>query len=139
MQDFIVSETTKIFSNAIKRFAKDDGLDKKDVSVLLNLVEDTEDGERKVGYKICHNHTPVKDVNIMQILGRLIDLKGYSILVPPQIKKIIEGFEEELGVGDVEVCVYLDRGDDDEVLYFLYKSGELVRKFKLEDVIKIEI
>jgi hypothetical protein len=137
MQEFITSETTKIFSSAIKRYAKEDKIEEKKVSVLLHLADDED--ERKVGYKICHNHSPVKDVSIMQILGRKIDLKGYSLIVPPQIKKIIEGFEEELGKGDVEVCVYLDRVDDDEVLYFLYKSGELVRKFNLEDVIKIEI
>lgn len=138
MQDFITSETTKIFSKAIKRYAKDDGLDHENVSVLLKLIPDG-DGDRKVGYEICHNHQPVKEVTIMQILGRLIDLKGYSIIVPPQIKKIIEGFEEELGVGDVEVCVYLDRADDEEVLFFLYKAGSLVRKFNLDEVIKIEI
>ena len=33
---------------------------------------------------------------MMEILGVLIDLKGYSLLVPPQIKKIIENFETEL-------------------------------------------
>ena len=75
----------------------------------------------------------------MQILGRLIDLKGYSIIVPPQIKKIIEGFEEELGDGKVEVCVYLDRQDDEEILLFLYKDKNLIRRFSLDDVIKIEI
>jgi len=69
----------------------------------------------------------------------LIDIKGYSMLVPPQIKKIIENFEIELGTADVEICVYLDREDDDEVRYFLYKEGTFVKEFHLADVLKLEI
>ena len=137
MEEFIIGETKKIFSKAIKRFSKKDGIEKENVSILLYLTEG-EDG-REVGYKICHNHIPERESKIMEILGVMIDIKGYSMLVPPQIKKIIENFEIELSTNEAEVCVYLDREDDDEVRYFLYKEGAFVKEFNLADVLKLEI
>lgn len=144
MQEFIVNETKKIFNKAIKKFAKKDGVDQEKVSILLHLKDDgeiDENGElvREVGYKVCHNYAPVKSVTIMEVLGVMIDLRGYSMLVPPQIKNILKGFEEELSSKDVEVCVFLDREDDDEINYFLFSNGQLVKKFQLEEVLKLEI
>ncbi len=144
MQDFITNETNKIFSKAIKRFAKKDMIEEDKVSLLLHLFDDGEinesgDLERKVGYKICHNYAPVKSVGILEILGVKIDLKMYSFVVPPQIKNIIENFEVELSSKDVEIGVYLNRDDSDEVNYFLFSNGQLVKKFQLEEVLKLEV
>lgn len=136
MEEFIISETNKIFNKAIKRFAKKDGVEQENVSILLSLGQDE---DRSVVYRICHEFVPVKEVKIMDILGVLIDIKGYSLLVPPQIKKILENFESEQGSTDIEVGVFLDREDDEEILYFLFKEGRLVSKFLLADVLKIEI
>jgi hypothetical protein len=52
---------------------------------------------------------------------------------------MIENFEIELKSNNCEVCVYLDREDDNEVMYFLYKDGVLVRKFELLEVLKLEL
>jgi hypothetical protein len=144
MQEFIINETKKIFNKAIKRYAKKDGVAEENVSVLLHLYDEGEindegELERKVGYKICHNYAPVKSVSIMDILGVLIDMRGYSMLVPPQIKNILLSFESELSSKDVEVCVFLDREDDDEINYFLFSNGQLVKKFQLEEVLKLEM
>ena len=137
MEEFIINETKKIFAKAIKRFAKKDGIEQENVSILLYL-KDGDEG-KEVGYKICHNHLPQRESRIMEILGVLIDIKGYSMLVPPQIKKILENFEQELNTGEAEICVYLDREDDDEVRYFLYNVGAFVKEFYLADVLKLEI
>ncbi len=144
MQEFIVSETNKIFSKAIKKYAKKDGIEEEKVSLLLHLFDEGEIGEngevvRSVGYKICHNYAPVFSVSIMDVLGVKIDLRGYSFLVPPQIKKIIEGFEAELSSSDVEVCVFLNREEPDEVNYFLFSNGQFVKKFELEEVLNLQI
>ena len=88
MEDFIINETKKIFNKAIKRFSKKDQVEENEVSLLLYLKE--EDGEKETGYKVCHHHVPVRDTKIMEILGVLIDLKGYSMLVPPQIKRLLK-------------------------------------------------
>lgn len=144
MQDFIVGETNKIFSKAIKRYAKQGGIEEEKVSILLYLFDEGEiddNGEviRSVGYRICHNYAPVFSVSIMDILGVKIDLRGYSFLVPPQIKKILEGFESELGSSGVEVCVFLNREENDEVNYFLFSNSQFVKKFELEQVLNLQI
>lgn len=137
MQEFIVSETNKIFNKAIKRFAKKDKIEQNNVSILLNLVGSEED--RSVQYRVCHEYQPVKSVTIMEVLGVLIDLKGYSMLVPPQIKRILQDFELENNSKDIEVGVFLNPEEDDEILYFLFNNGQLVKKFELANVLKLEI
>lgn len=137
MEEFIISETTKIFSKAIKRFGKNDKVDPQDVSILMCLEEQGDD--TNLVFKICHNYQVVKETTMMGILGVLIDLKGYSLLVPPQIKKILENFQQELNSKKVEVCVYLHREEDDEVIYFLFNEGQLVKQFLLQDVLKLEM
>lgn len=136
MEEFIISETTKIFSKAINRFSKNDKQNPLNTSLILSLGEDE---EKKVEYQICFEHQPVRKCSIMEVLGVKIDLKGYSLLVPPQIKKIIENFITELGSESVEVSVYLDREDENQVMYFLYKDGHLVKRFELQDVLKLEL
>lgn len=135
MLDFISSQTREIFSKCIHRYAKKEKADEQTTALMLFLKGEGE--SREVGYKICLNHVPALEVGIMDVLGVKIDFKGYSLFVPPQIKKILEGFEVELGSNDVEVCVYLDRNEDDEVVYFLYSKKVLIKKFALDSVIKI--
>lgn len=136
MQEFIVSETNKIFNKAIQKFAKQDKLEDDQVSILLSLSKDE---EKNVEYTICHDFKPHKKVKIMDILGVKVDLRGYSFLVPPQIKKILEGFETEEKSSEVEVGVYINPEEDDEIVYYLFKEGNMVRKFELTDVLKIEL
>ena len=78
MEEFIIGETTKIFSKAIKRYAKLDFQNQLDVSLLLSL-ETNEDGERVVAYQICNHHQPVKKIKIMDVLVFLIYFKWYSL------------------------------------------------------------
>jgi hypothetical protein len=142
MEGFIISETNKIFSKAILRFSKKESQDPLQASILLCLSNDE---ERNVVYKICFEHQVVRECSIMDILGVSIDFKGYSMLVPPQIKKILENFSQELNSTNVEVMVYLGRedGNDDEdeneVIYFLYDAKRKVKRFKLSEVLKLQI
>ena len=132
MEEFILSETRTIFNKAIKRFAKENRKDSLDVSFLLNLTP-----EREVGYVYCQDHTPLRETNIKEILNvKVFDTKGYTLLVPPQIKKIIENLEARMSSNNIEVCVYLDREDDDEIRYFVYQDGKYVKEISLLELIK---
>jgi hypothetical protein len=132
MEEFILSETRTIFNKAIKRFAKENKKDSLDVSFLLNL-----NPEREVGYMYCQDHAPFRETNIKEILNvRAIDMKGYTVLVPPQIKNIIEKLESEIGSKNIEVCVYLDRDDEDEIRYFVYQDGKYLKEVNLLELIK---
>lgn len=132
MQEFIVDETTKIFNKAIKRFAKKEGIEEQNVSILLSLGE-----EKNVEYTLCVNYEPKDKLTIKEVLGVKIDLKQYSVIVPPQIKKILLGFEDEQKSSEIEVGVYLNPKDDDEILYFLFNNGQPVKQFELADVLKL--
>lgn len=131
----IISKTREIFSKAIKRFAKVDKMDEMDVSILLKLGEDE---ERQVKYFICHNYVPNREVTIKMVLnvGKIEFGMPLSHLVPPQIKKIIENLETQLDSKDVEVCVYLNKEDDEEVRYFVFNQGKLYKEVYLLDLIK---
>lgn len=151
MEEFIIGETTKIFSKAILRFAQKEKENSLNTSILLTLGDDE---NKEVEYQICFEHIPIKKISIMEVLGVKIDLKGYSLLVPPQIKKILENFESQLGSKNIVVSVYLDREDEEEVKYYLFKDGQLVDKngkslkitneyekkssFELKDVLKLQ-
>jgi len=132
MEEFILSETRTIFNKAIKRFAKENKRDSLDVSFLLSLTP-----EREVGYVYCQDHTPLRETNIKEILNvKVFDTKGYTVIVPPQIKKIIENLEARMSSNNIEVCVYLDREDDDEIRYFVYQEGKYVKEVNLLELIK---
>lgn len=153
MEDFIISETSKIFSKAIKRYAKESGVTEDRVSILLGLFDegeiDEKSGEvvRNVRYSVCLDHSPVKQVGIMEVLGVKIDFKMYSVIVPPQIKNILENFERQYGSRDVEAMVYINderfwktpEDEEDEVAFFVFKSGKVVTKFKLEQVLNLQM
>ena len=136
MQEIIIAETRKIFTKCIKRYAQKMKIEENEISLLLFLKEDD---KRKVGYKICKHHIPDSEIGIMDVLGVKIDLKMYSQLVPPYIKKILENFETELSGGKIEVCVYLDREDEEDVQYFVYKDEKFVKPFDLADVLNFEV
>lgn len=152
MEEFIIGETTKIFSKAILRFARKEKENSLNTSILLTLGDNE---NKEVEYQICFEHIPTRKISIMEVLGVKIDLKGYSLLVPPQIKKILENFESELGSKNIVVSVYLDREDEEEVKYYLFKEGQLVDKngqplkitdlsekkssFELKDVLKLQV
>ena len=137
MIDFIVSETEKIFCKAIKSFSKKALLDDTQVSFIMSLYE--VDGENVVKYELCHEHIPVRETNIKELLGvKNIDFKGYTYFVPPRIKQILEDFSISLNSKNIEISVYLSRDNEDKVRYFLYKDTEYVKEFMLGDVLKIE-
>jgi len=137
MIDFVVSETEKIFCKAIKNFSKKGMLDETQVSFLMSLSE--VEGENVVKYEVCHEHIPVRETNIKEILEvKNIDFKGYTYFVPPKIKQILEDFSNSLQSKNVEISVYLNREDDEKVRYFIYNNGQYVKEFFLGDVLKIE-
>lgn len=134
MEEFILSETTKIFNKAIKRFAKNDKKEEQNVSFILGL-----NASEEVQYILCHDHKPHRETTIKEILDvKTIDLKGYTMIVPPQIKKILEKLRVNLDSKNVEVSVYQSRKEDDEdgIQYFVYKDGNFIKEVDLLELIK---
>ena len=133
MEDFIVSETSKIFSKGIKRYVDKYKTGLNDVSILLYLQKDNE-----VGYQIYVNGNYSEDVTIKDILGvKMMDLKGYSVIAPPYIQEFLLDFKNELKSNKIDVSVYLDEEGED-VRFFLYDNGKLIREVFLNKLLGVK-
>jgi hypothetical protein len=133
MEEFIVSETSKIFSKGINRYVEKYKVGLNDVSILLYLQKDDE-----VGYQIYVNGDYSEDVTIKDILGvKMMDLKGYSVIAPPYIQKFLLDFKNELKSNKVDVSVYLDEYGED-VRFFLYDNGKLIREVFLNKLLGVK-
>lgn len=133
MEDFIVSETSKIFSKGVKRYVNKYKVGIHDVSILLYLQKD-----ENVGYQVYLNGNYSEDVTIKDILGvTIMDMKGYSVIAPPYIQKFLVEFKRELSSSKIDVSVYLDEEGED-VRFFLYDNGKLIREVFLKDLIGVK-
>jgi hypothetical protein len=142
MEEFIISETSKIFSKGIVKYAKKYKADEHDVSILLYIK-----GEDEVGYLVFVNGEFKEEVTIKDILGvKVIDYKGYSVIAPPYIYQFLLNFVEELKTNKVDVTIYLKEDDaagdkkheDDDssyVNFFLNVEGKLIRQVYLKNLL----
>jgi hypothetical protein len=136
MQEFIIEETQKIFCKSIKRYVNDLKKENNEISIMLYLKQDeSENGE--VGYNICVNNNPVQTVTIKDVLNVKFDIKGYSLIVPPYIKQFLNDFEKELNSKIIDVCIYLDKEDEDQCRFFLFNAGKFVKEVYLTELIKV--
>lgn len=134
LEDVIYSETKNVFEKAIKRYASENKVTEDRISILLYLIE----GED--AYTLCIDNNPIKEVTIKNILGiKYMDMKGYSIILPPQIVNILKKLEDEHKSKIIDVSVHFDiSGEDDIIRFFLYKEDKVIKEVFLEDLIKIE-
>jgi hypothetical protein len=132
LEDVIISETRNVFEKAIKRFASENKVTEDRISILLYLIngDDT--------YTLCIDNNPIKEVTIKDILNvKIMDMKGYSVILPPQIVNILNKLEEEHKSNIIDVSVHFDiNGDEDKIRFFLYKEEKLVNEIFLEELIK---
>lgn len=127
MKEFIVEEARKIFYKCLT------ALESKEENPSL-LLRKNENGMR---YSVAENFVPKRDISFKDILGVKIDLKGYSLIVPPKMENIIEGFEKEYGTKDIAVGIYKNAEDEGEIRLFVFADGNPKREFHLEEVIQI--
>jgi hypothetical protein len=130
MEEFIIAETSKIFSKGIKRYVKKYNVDEHDVSILLYVKSSEE-----VGYQIYVLGEFKEEVTIKDILGvKVMDIKGYSVIAPPYIHQFLLNFKVELRTDKIDVSIYLDENGED-VRFFLYSEGELIREVYLKNLL----
>jgi hypothetical protein len=130
MEEFIVNETSKVFTKGIKRFVETYQSEMHDVSILLYLKKKDE-----VGYQIYVGGEFKEETTIKGILGvKFMDLKGISAIAPPYIQRILEDLGAELKSDKVDISVYLNEEGDD-VRFFLYESGKLQKEVFLNELI----
>lgn len=135
MQEFIASESSKIFLKGIKKFIESNKIeDELSVSLLLYIK-----GMDEVGYQYYVDGEFKSETTIKEILGvKVVDMKGYSIIAPPYIYKILLDLRVELRSNNIDVSIYLNE-DGDDVNYFVYDNGNFVKKVELIELLGFKI
>jgi hypothetical protein len=67
-----------------------------------------------------------------------MDVKGYSVIAPPYIYKILLDLRVGLKSNAVDVSIYLNEEGDD-VNYFVYESGNFVKQVELIELLGFKI
>jgi hypothetical protein len=127
MQEFIASESSKIFVKGIKKFIESNKIeDELSVSLLLYIK-----GMDEVGYQFYVDGVFHSETTIKELLGvKVVDMKGYSIIAPPYIYKILIDLRVKLRSNNIDVSIYLNE-DRDDVNYFVYDNGNFVEQVEL--------
>jgi hypothetical protein len=143
MKELIVEQIKITFTKAIKKFAKKDKVEAEDVSILFKLepldavdMDNVKADVKVLEAYVCHNHNVSYKTKLQDIMGLTLTLSGIGSLVQAHIHTIIESFAEK-HEGNIELCVYLQRDDEDDVSYFVYSNGSFISQFSLIDVLKI--
>lgn len=130
MEEFIITETSKVFTKGIKKYVEKYGCATHDLSILLYMKE-----SEKEGYQIYVGGDYKEDVTIKDILGvKFMDLKGISAIAPGYIQKILKDCADELKSQKVDIAVYLNE-DESDVRYFLYENGKFQNEVFLNDLL----
>jgi len=132
MLEALIAQVIVIFQKAIKKFARKDKIDANDVSFLLKLNEQNE-----LEIQLCHSHIPVRVIEAKDVMGMTLWFSGLGGTIVQYIVQIILTFKSELSEEDVDILVYLNREDDENIDFFLYAKSEFVRQFYLEEVLKV--
>jgi hypothetical protein len=93
----------------------------------------------EVGYQYYVDGEFKSETTIKEILGvKVVDMKGYSIIAPPYIYKILLDLRVELRSNNIDVSIYLNE-DGDDVNYFVYDNGNFVKKVELIELLGFKI
>jgi hypothetical protein len=135
MIEFIASESSRIFLKGIKKFIESKKIeDVFSVSLLLYIKKEDEVGYQFYVDGVFHSETTIKN-----LLGvKVIDTKGYSVFAPPHIYNILIDLCNKMQSNKVDVSIYLNE-DEDDVNYFVYDNGNLIKKVELIELLGFKI
>lgn len=132
MKEAIIAQVIVVFCKAIKKFAKKNGYEEADTSLMLRLND-----SKTLDILICHLHNPVKPTTAKDVMGMTLSFSGLGGMIVQYIEQILLGFRASCGTEAVDILVYLDRNDDENINLFLYADSKFVRQFYLEEVLTI--
>lgn len=132
MKEAIIAQVIAVFCKAIKKFAKKNGYEEADTSLMLRLND-----AKTLDILICHLHNPVKPTTAKDVMGMTLSFSGLGGMIVQYIEQILIGFRASCGTEAIDVLVYLDREDDENINLFLYADAKFVRQFYLDEVLTI--
>lgn len=136
MVDFIVDKFDEIICKACVRYAKkyseqgSNVVNYNEVQVLFKL-----DDELEVKYSLMKNYVPIESVTFNQLRGVKFDISGYSLIVPPFIKKTLLSFGDSLCVHPTLLSIICVCVNEEETVLYLYNGRDFVEQIKIEDLL----
>jgi hypothetical protein len=128
MVDFIIEKFNEIVSKACTRYGQEQGVDTTKIQVLFRLGADAE-----VEYYILKEYVELQKVTFNNILNVRIDFKGYSMIVPPFIQKVLVKYSEELKVEPNKMSVICISQPNNQVVLCLYSEKTFVKRVNIEE------
>lgn len=128
MVDFIIEKFNEIVSKACTRYGQEQEVDATKIQVLFRLGDDAE-----VEYYILKEYVELQKVTFNNILNVRIDFKGYSMIVPPFIQKVLVKYAEEMKVEPNKMSVICISQPNSKVVLCLYSEKTFVKKVNIEE------
>ena len=128
MVDFIIEKFNEIVSKACTRYGQEQGVDASKIQVLFRLGADAE-----VEYYILKEYVELQKVTFNNILNVRIDFKGYSMIVPPFIQKVLVKYSEELKVEPNKMSVICISQPNNQVVLCLYSEKTFFKRVNIEE------
>jgi len=131
-------EFNKIASKAINRESEKEKIPADKVHLQLLLKKDA-DGDISNGYRYLVDGLPLMEngkevkLSFTDILGVKIDLKGYSLIVPRFIKKVLLKLSVQHGIPAENISAIV-RLVDSKVRVLLYNQFSLVKELQTSDM-----
>lgn len=128
MVDFIIEKFNEIVSKACLRYGQEQGVEAEKIQVLFRLGD-----ENEVEYFILKEYKEIQKVTFNNILNVRIDFKGYSMIVPPFIQKVLLKYSEEMKVEPNKMSVICIPQAKSGVVLCLYSEKNFVKQVNIEE------
>lgn len=128
MVDFIIEKFNEIVSKACTRYGQEQGVDASEIQVLFRLGNEAE-----VEYNILLKYVQLHKVTFNNILNVRIDFKGYGMIVPPFIQKVLLKYAEQMKVEPNKMSVICVSQPNNQVVLCLYSEKTFVKKVNIEE------
>ena len=133
MIEMIKEKFSEISSKCTKKYAKENGVNQKEMQLVFKLSSDGEEAE----YLIYKTYRPLKELTFLEVLCVPIDLKGYSLFVPNFIKGALIRFSEENDIDKKNVRVMIVFDEKGQLFMFLYDGSKFIKQVELESLFDV--
>ncbi len=128
MVDFIIEKFNEIVSKACSRYGQEQSVEADKIQVLFRLGD-----ENEVEYFILKEYKEIQKVTFNNILNVRIDFKGYSMIVPPFIQKVLLKYSEEMNLEPNKLSVICIPQSNSRVVLCLYSEKNFVKQVNIEE------
>jgi len=126
---FIINTTIGILSKGITNFAKDLGINKENVQIIVKSDEKT-----GLCYYKCLNFKPLNQVSFKEILGQKIDILNYEGKSLTFMGDTLKKYAEESNAEIENVLVFITLKEEINLVVYInnkyFKTISLINHFK---------